>query len=70
MLNYNVYKSYGEKNFAGLEPLRQVGYGGGRRRSASARWFVGYITNKDNPLAFVVIVENGGPAAKRRRRSE
>ena len=70
MLNYNVYKSYGEKKFAGLEIYAKSGTAevvGGLQTHA---WFVGYITNKDNPLAFASSLkrrlrqQNGG------RRSE
>lgn len=64
MMNYNVYKSYGEKNYAGLELYAKSGtaeVGGGLQPHA---WFVGYITNKDAPLAFVVVVENGGSGSK------
>ncbi len=64
MMNYNVYKMYGEKNFPGLELYAKSGtaeVGGGLSPHA---WFVGYITNKDYPLAFVVVVENGGSGSK------
>lgn len=64
MLNYNVYKTYGEKNYPGLELYAKSGtaeVGGGLPPHA---WFAGYITNKDFPLAFVVVVENGGAGSK------
>jgi peptidoglycan glycosyltransferase len=64
MMNYNVYKTYGEGNYPGLELYAKSGtaeVGGGLSPHA---WFVGYITNKDYPLAFVVIVENGGSGSK------
>jgi peptidoglycan glycosyltransferase len=60
MMNYNVYKTYGQDNFPGLELYAKSGtaeVGGNKQAHA---WFVGYITNKDYPLAFVVVVENGG----------
>jgi cell division protein FtsI/penicillin-binding protein 2 len=60
LLSYNVYKSYGESNFPGLELYAKTGtaeVGGGKQPHA---WFVGYITNEDCPFAFVVVVENGG----------
>ena len=47
-------------NFPGLEIHAKSGtaqVGGGKNPHA---WYVGYITNDDYPLAFVVIVENGG----------
>jgi peptidoglycan glycosyltransferase len=64
MMNYNVYKTYGESNFPGLELYAKSGtaeVGGGKQPHA---WFVGYITNEDYPLAFVVVVENGGSGSR------
>lgn len=64
MMNYNVYKTYGQENFPGLELYAKSGtaeVGGGLPPHA---WFVGYITNKDYPLAFVVVVENGGSGSR------
>ncbi|UOO36916.1 penicillin-binding protein [Oscillospiraceae bacterium CM] len=63
MMNYNVYKTYGKDNFPGLQLYAKSGtaeVGGGKAPNA---WFVGYITNRDYPLAFVVVVENGGYGA-------
>ena len=60
MMNYNVYKTYGEDNYPGLELYAKSGtaeVGGGQSPHA---WFVGFITNENYPLAFVVVVENGG----------
>jgi len=60
LLSYNVYKSYGEANFPGLELYAKTGtaeVGGGKQPHA---WFAGYITNEDCPFAFAVVVENGG----------
>jgi len=48
------------ESFPGLEIHAKSGtaqVGGGREPHA---WYVGYITNEDYPLAFVVVVENGG----------
>ena len=48
------------QNFPGLEIYAKSGtaqVGGGKEPHA---WYVGYITNSDYPLAFTVIVENGG----------
>lgn len=64
MMNYNVYKTYGEKSFPGLELYAKSGtaeVGGGKSPNA---WFVGFITNDEYPLAFVVVVENGGGGSK------
>ena len=57
MMNYDVYKTYGKENFPGLELYAKSGtaeVGGGKSPHA---WFVGFITNEDAPLAFVVVVE-------------
>jgi len=48
------------QNFPGLEIYAKSGtaqVGGGKDPHA---WYVGYITNANYPLAFVVMVENGG----------
>ena len=48
------------QNFPGLDIYAKSGtaqVGGGREPHA---WYAGYITNTNYPLAFVVIVENGG----------
>ena len=60
MMNYNVYYNYGEENFPGLKLYAKSGtaeVGGGKAPHA---WFTGFIKNDGHPLAFVVIVENGG----------
>jgi cell division protein FtsI/penicillin-binding protein 2 len=64
MMNYNVYKTYGKDNYPGLELYAKTGtaeVGGGKQPHA---WFAGFITNKDAPMAFVVIVENGGSGSR------
>ena len=60
MMSYTVAYKYGAENYPGLELCAKSGtaeVGGGASPHA---WFVGFITNTDRPLAFVVIVENGG----------
>lgn len=60
LMSYNVYKTYGEGNFPGLQLFAKTGtaeVGGGKEPHS---WFAGYITNENCPLAFVVVVENGG----------
>jgi len=67
LLSWNTAVALGEamevqnrQNFPGLDIYAKSGtaqLGGGKEPHA---WFVGYITNEDYPLAFVVIVENGG----------
>jgi len=56
----HIIEIQNRENFPGLEIYAKSGtaqVGGDRDPHA---WYVGYITNEDFPLAFVVIVENGG----------
>ncbi|MDR3277236.1 MAG: penicillin-binding protein, partial [Oscillospiraceae bacterium] len=60
MMNYNVHRTYGEENYPGLALCAKSGtaeVGGGAPPHA---WFAGFITNEGHPLAFAVVVENGG----------
>ena len=60
MMNYNVYYNYGEENFPGLKLYAKSGtaeVGGGKQPHS---WFTGFIKNEGHPLAFVVVIENGG----------
>jgi len=60
MMDYNVHQKNVVRNFPGLELHAKSGtaeVGGGKNSHA---WFTGYITNEGYPLAFVVVVENGG----------
>ncbi len=59
MMSYNVEYNYGSGSYPGLEMHAKSGtaeVGDG----TSHAWFAGFITNSDAPLAFVVMVENGG----------
>ncbi|MGI5875421.1 MAG: penicillin-binding transpeptidase domain-containing protein [Dethiobacteria bacterium] len=60
MMRNNTISVYGEGNFSGLELCAKSGtaeVGGGEKPHS---WFAGFLKRKDYPLAFVVIVENGG----------
>ena len=60
MMDYCVSLTYGDENFPGLELRAKSGtaeVGGGQEPNA---WFVGFIENEEHPLAFVVLIENGG----------
>ena len=61
MMEYSVHQPQNVVDtFPGLELHAKTGtaeVGGGRRPNA---WFAGYITNENYPLAFVVVVEDGG----------
>lgn len=64
MMRRNVTEAYGEGNYKGLELCAKSGtaeVGGDRKPHA---WFAGYLDREDCPLAFVVVVENGGSGSK------
>ncbi len=63
MMDYNVYANYGDGNFPGLELCAKSGTAEVGSDKAPHSWFVGFITNEDHPLAFVVVAENGGSGA-------
>lgn len=56
----NVSSGYGDGNFPGLRVCAKSGtsqLGGGQKSNAT---FAGFVENEEYPLAFVVVVENGG----------
>ncbi len=60
MMRNNVLTSYGQEQFGNLPVCAKSGtaeVGGGLQPHA---WFVGFVDDPDHPLAFVVLVENGG----------
>lgn len=60
MMRNNVINNYGDNNFKDLELCAKSGtaeVGGGLKPHA---WFAGYLNRDDFPLAFVVVIENGG----------
>jgi len=64
MMRNNTLSAYGEENFRNLELCAKSGtaeVGGGQRPHA---WFAGFLDREDFPLAFVVIIENGGSGSK------
>lgn len=59
----NVVNNYGAKNFPGLTVCAKSGtsqLGGGQKSNAM---FAGFVTDAEYPLAFIVVVENGGYGA-------
>lgn len=59
-MSYSVYLSYGRDNFPGLSIAAKSGtaeVGGGKEPNA---WFVGFSTDETFPVAFIVMIENGG----------
>ncbi|MGE5544299.1 MAG: penicillin-binding transpeptidase domain-containing protein [Bacillota bacterium] len=64
MMRNNVLETYGEGNFSGLQLCAKSGtaeVGGDKQPHA---WFVGFMDREDCPLAFVVVVENGGGGSR------
>ena len=56
----NVTTIYGDGNFPGLQVCAKSGtseLGGGQKSNAM---FAGFVQNENYPLAFIVVVENGG----------
>lgn len=64
MMRNNVLETYGEGNYSGLQLCAKSGtaeVGEGKQPHA---WFAGYLDREDCPLAFVVVVENGGGGSR------
>ncbi len=64
MMRNNTISTYGEENFKGLELCAKSGtaeVGGGEKPHA---WFAGFLDREDYPLAFVVVIENGGAGGR------
>lgn len=62
-MRLNVVNNYGADNFPGLTVCAKSGtsqLGGGQRSNAM---FAGFVTDEEYPLAFIVVVENGGYGA-------
>jgi peptidoglycan glycosyltransferase len=60
MMRNNVQNSYGDENFPGLLVCAKSGtaqVGGGQEDNAM---FAGFVADDEYPLAFIVVVENGG----------
>lgn len=60
MMSNNVTLNYGKGNFPGLDLCAKTGTAEVGGALAPHSWFVGFIRNEGYPLAFVVLVENGG----------
>jgi len=64
MMRNNTISAYGEENFRDLELCAKSGTAevGGRRKPHA--WFAGFLDREDYPLAFVVVIENGGSGSQ------
>jgi peptidoglycan glycosyltransferase len=59
-MGYNVAAIYGDWNFPGLNVCAKSGtsqLGGGQTSNAM---FAGFVEDEAYPLAFIVVIENGG----------
>ncbi len=64
LMRNNVVNNYGDDNFPGLTVCAKSGtaeVGGDKKPNAT---FAGFCTDKDYPLAFMVVVEDAGSGAK------
>lgn len=64
MMRNAVITSYGEDNYKGLNLCAKSGTAEVGEDKRPHSWFVGYMEREDYPLAFVVVVENGGSGSK------
>jgi peptidoglycan glycosyltransferase len=64
MMRYDVTEVYGENRYEGLELCAKSGTAEVGDDKEPHSWFVGYLDREDYPLAFVVVVENGGAGSK------
>jgi peptidoglycan glycosyltransferase len=64
LMRNNVTEEYGEKNYKELELCAKSGTAEVGGDKAPHAWFAGFMNREDCPLAFVVIVENGGSGSK------
>lgn len=60
MMRNNVTAVYGEQNYKGLDLAAKSGTAEVGEGKTPHSWFVGFMDREDCPLAFVVIIENGG----------
>ena len=62
MMRNNVQQTYGQSMFGSLAVCAKSGTAEVGTGSPHA-WFAGFVADEDLPLAFVVLVENGGGGA-------
>ncbi len=60
MMRYNVTDGYGDKKFKELKLCAKTGTAQVGEKERPHAWFAGFMDREDCPLAFIVIVENGG----------
>ncbi len=60
LMRDNVKNNYGDKQFGKLKVCAKSGTAEVGKDKKPHAWFAGFVQNEDYPLAFAVIVENGG----------
>lgn len=63
MMRSNVLLTYGQDRFGDLAVCAKSGTAEVESGKMPHAWFTGFIDDSDHPLAFVVVVENGGGGA-------
>ena len=64
MMAYNVHANYGDANYPGLALCAKSGTAEVGGDAAPHAWFVGFLDDEEAPLAFVVLIENGGSGSQ------
>ncbi len=64
MMRNDVVSEYGVNNYANLELRAKSGTAEVGGDETPHAWFTGFMDREDYPLAFIVIVENGGAGSK------
>ncbi len=64
LLRNNVKTVYGDENFPGLKVCAKSGTSQLGGEETSNAMFAGFVENEEYPLAFMVVVENGGYGAR------
>ena len=63
MMRRNVTEHYGQSSFGDLAVCAKSGTAEVGSDARPHSWFTGFVDDEDHPLAFVVVVENGGSGA-------
>ena len=63
MMRYDVEQVYGAWQFGSLNVCAKSGTAEAAPGQSPHAWFAGFVADEDLPLAFVVLVENGGGGA-------
>jgi peptidoglycan glycosyltransferase len=64
MMRNDVTEVYGENNFKSHELCAKSGTAEVGEGKKPHSWFTGFLDREDCPLAFVVVVENGGTGSR------